>query len=231
MSGSGKGVSGVVGISRNGSGAGTFPDRKPTFKEEACALQNTLFESEGVYSDSNDATGEIEDDVPTTTPLPIASTTPMPTPLPSSQSPSHSPIPIPQRPIRQRHAPQRFDPDIFGSHGCHQDFIMNAYENNMNRISPDDYDCPSGDPPLTNFDEVLEFIHDEAHLANEVIQSDPDLPDAPSLQEALARPECDQWHSAILEELATIKEAGTWELVEHTPAIQNVIGCRFVLQK
>ena len=26
MSGSGKGVSGVVGISRNGSGAGTFPD-------------------------------------------------------------------------------------------------------------------------------------------------------------------------------------------------------------
>ena len=27
MSGSGKGVSGVVGISRNGSGAGTFPDK------------------------------------------------------------------------------------------------------------------------------------------------------------------------------------------------------------
>ena len=27
MLGSGKGVSGVVGISRNGSGAGTFPDR------------------------------------------------------------------------------------------------------------------------------------------------------------------------------------------------------------
>ena len=48
---------------------------------------------------------------------------------------------------------------------------------------------------------------------------------------ALSESECDQWHSAILEELATIKEAGTWELIEHTPTIQNVIGCQFVLQK
>ena len=35
----------------------------------------------------------------------------------------------------------------------------------------------------------------------------------------------------ILKELAAIKEAHTWDLVDHTPAIQNVIGCRFVLQK
>ena len=32
MSGSGKGVSGVVGISRNGSGAGTFPDITPSLR-------------------------------------------------------------------------------------------------------------------------------------------------------------------------------------------------------
>ena len=116
----------------------------------------------------------------------------MPTPPPSLQLPNHFPIPTPQRPVRQRRAPQRFDPDVFGSYGRRQDFIANAYENNLNGISSDDYDFPSGDPALTDFDEVLEFIRDEAHLANEVIQTDPDLPDAPTLREALAGSERDQ---------------------------------------
>ena len=34
-----------------------------------------------------------------------------------------------------------------------------------------------------------------------------------------------------MEELAAIKEAGMWTLVDVSPAIQNIIGCRFVLQK
>ena len=38
MSGSGKGVSGVVGISRNGSGAGTFPD---TFSQKIFTTAQT----------------------------------------------------------------------------------------------------------------------------------------------------------------------------------------------
>ena len=47
----------------------------------------------------------------------------------------------------------------------------------------------------------------------------------------LAGPELDRWHQAILEELAAIKDAGTWELVDPSPHICNIIGCRFVLQK
>src|SRR5258708_2998246 len=50
-------------------------------------------------------------------------------------------------------------------------------------------------------------------------------------REALSGPESDKWHRTILEELAVIKEAGTWELVDPSPTIRNVIGCRFVLQK
>ena len=37
MLGSGKGMSGVVRISRNGSGAGTFPDKRPKTKSESVA--------------------------------------------------------------------------------------------------------------------------------------------------------------------------------------------------
>ena len=49
--------------------------------------------------------------------------------------------------------------------------------------------------------------------------------------EALASAEHDQWHAAILEELAAIREVGTWELVNPNPSIQNIIGCHFILQK
>ena len=46
-----------------------------------------------------------------------------------------------------------------------------------------------------------------------------------------AGPEHDKWHSAVLEELTAIKDTGTWELVDCSPSIHNIIGCRFVLQK
>ena len=75
------------------------------------------------------------------------------------------------------------------------------------------------------------LVLDDAHLTNTAGQADLDLPDAPSLHKALAGPECDKWHSAILEELTEIKEAGTWELIDHSPKIRNIIGCHFVLQK
>ena len=75
------------------------------------------------------------------------------------------------------------------------------------------------------------LIFDDAHLADEVIKRDTDLPDSPSLRDALAGPERDSWHAAVLEELAAIKDAKTWTLVDRTPNIRNVVGCRFVLQK
>ena len=84
---------------------------------------------------------------------------------------------------------------------------------------------------LADDEDVIDFILDSAHVANSVLTSELDLPDTPTLREALAGAERDQWHAAILEELAAIREAGTWELVDPNPSIQNIIGCRFVLQK
>ncbi len=57
------------------------------------------------------------------------------------------------------------------------------------------------------------------------------MPDSPSLQDALAGPEQDSWHAAVLEELTAIRDAGTWTLVNRTPDICNIVGCHFILQK
>ena len=58
--------------------------------------------------------------------------------------------------------------------GRQQDFIANTYKDGVNGIAIDDL-LP------TEFEEIGEFIQDEAHLANEVIQSEPELPDSPTL--------------------------------------------------
>ena len=80
-------------------------------------------------------------------------------------------------------------------------------------------------------DNISEFILDSAHVANSTITTDPDLPDAPRLREALAGPKREQWNQAILKELAVIRDDGTWDLVDPSPHIRNVVGCHFVLQK
>ena len=109
---------------------------------------------------------------------------------------------------------------MFGPHGHHKEAIVNAYEDLINGVTSVN--------DATNLDDL---VLDNAHLANAVSQTNLDLPDSPSLSEAMAGPECEKWHIAILEELVAIKEAGTWELVDCSPVVQNVIGCRFVLQK
>ena len=129
--------------------------------------------------------------------------------------------------MRERHAPQCFNPDDFGSHGCRHEAIANAYEDHING-SPSDAALLAF---LGDDEDTIDFINDTAHVTNSVLTTDLNLPDAPTLREALAGAERDEWHAAILEELAAICEAGTWELVDPNPSIQNVIGCRFVLQK
>ena len=96
--------------------------------------------------------------------------------------------------------------------------IANAYEDHLNGI-------PVANLVTSDLEDLTEFIVDNAHLVNPIVTEDVDLPDAPSICEALLGPESDKWHCAILEELATIKEAGTWELVNPSPAIWNVVGC------
>ena len=67
--------------------------------------------------------------------------------------------------------------------------------------------------------DVADLILDVVHLASETIQADINLPDSPSFCEAMAGPEHNKWHSAILEELAAIKDAGTWNLINPSTTI------------
>ena len=87
------------------------------------------------------------------------------------------------------------------------------------------------EPSTEGFEDIMELLCNEAHIADTTIQAEVALPDSPTLHEVLAGPECEKWHAAILEELATIKEAEMWELMPLTSTIQNIIGCKFILQK
>ena len=90
---------------------------------------------------------------------------------------------------------------------------------------------PSAFVVTEDLDDIAKFILNSAHIADSTVTTNPDLPDAPRLQEALSSLECDQWNQAILDELAAIKDAGTWELVDPSLHIQNIVGCHFMLQK
>ena len=92
-------------------------------------------------------------------------------------------------------------------------------------------DVPMANMVTSDLEDLTEFILDAAHIADHTVTVDTELPDAPTLHEALAGPKQERWHQAILEELAAIKDAGTWELVDPSPHICNIIGCRFALQK
>ncbi len=79
---------------------------------------------------------------------------------------------------------------------------------------------------MTHVDGIVSsLIGDDAHLADEVTTWDTDLPDNPTLWDALAGPEQDSWHAAVLGELTAIKDTGTWSLVDCTPDIHNIVGC------
>src|SRR5258708_17001799 len=116
------------------------------------------------------------------------------------------------------------DPADFGVHGCQKETVCTVYEDLWNSSS-------SVNIAILDDELWLGLASDDAHLADEVIKQDTDLPDSPSLQDALAGPEQDSWHAAVLEELAAIRDAGTWSLVNRTPDICNIVGCHFILQK
>ena len=101
---------------------------------------------------------------------------------------------------------------------------MNAYEDLLN-------DLPVANLVSPDLEDFADFVLDEAHLANPIISEDANLPNAPTFKEAMTGPEHDQWHKAILEEMSAIKDAGTWELIDSSPNVHNIIGCWFVLQK
>ena len=169
----------------------------PSFCEEACPHPNTIFETPADNSD-DDTTDKNTHELLPTDDAPAPPNTP------------HAPLPAtPGHPMRTQHAPSHYDPDDFGAHGHHKEVIANAYEDLINGTLLENTVTPA----------IAGLVPDDTHLTNATNQADPNLPDSPSLCEALAGPECDKWHLAILEELAAIKEAGTWELVDHSPMI------------
>ena len=136
---------------------------------------------------------------------------PPPAPLPDTSSPlSH--------PASDRCAPHCLDPSDFGPHGRQREVIANVYEDRLNGILV-------ANLVTSNLEDLTKFIVNDTHLVNPIVTKDVDLPDAPSVCEALSGPESDKWHRTILEELAAIKEAETWELIDPSPTIRNIVGC------
>jgi hypothetical protein len=50
-----------------------------------------------------------------------------------------------------------------------------------------------------------------------------------NLKDAINRPDWSLWKRAIEEELATLRNAGTWELVDASDGV-NIIGCKWVFK-
>ncbi|CAA7262723.1 unnamed protein product [Cyclocybe aegerita] len=73
---------------------------------------------------------------------------------------------------------------------------------------------------------VADFI-DEYAMAAEI--SEKEALEPRSLAEARTRPDWPLWEKAILEELAVLKAAGTWELVDAPPGA-NIVGSKWVFR-
>ncbi len=157
---------------------------------------------------------------------PSADSDPVPPPPSTLVHPAPSLVPPPSLgyPVQERQAPHHLGPSDFGPYGHHKEAIANAYEDWLNGV-------PVANLITANLEYAAKFILDDAHLANPVISEEVNLPDAPTFCEVMASPKCDKWHQAILEELAAIREAGTWELIDCPPNICNIVSCHFVLQK
>ena len=133
-------------------------------------------------------------------------------------TPSSITIPQPPegRPTWQQLALRHFDPEAFRPRGRRVEHVANAYEDRVNNAL-------FAESTRAHHVDICDFITNDVHVANIVILTDPELPNSPSVKEALAGPEHQKWHDAILDKLAAIKEAQTWTLVDRTPDIRNVL--------
>jgi hypothetical protein len=84
-----------------------------------------------------------------------------------------------------------------------------------------------------NTEQLMALLEDDdpAELALSLVQfmADAEALEPTSLAEAKRRPDWAQWEAGILEELATLQMAGTWELAE-LPAGANLVGSKWVFR-
>ena len=78
---------------------------------------------------------------------------------------------------------------------------------------------------------ILEDEDDTAELSVALAEftSESEALEPTSLADAMRRPDWPQWEAGILEELATLRTAGTWELAD-PPAGVNVVGSKWVFR-
>ena len=82
-------------------------------------------------------------------------------------------------------------------------------------------------PDASTADNDAADFWDEYAMAADI--SEEEALEPRNLAEAKARPDWPLWEKAIAEELATLKEAGTWELVD-APEGANIVGSKWVFR-
>ena len=80
---------------------------------------------------------------------------------------------------------------------------------------------------MSVLEEVLVDCNEELAMVAEIAEMEALKPS--SLTDARCQPDWSEWEQAIEEELATIRDAGTWILVE-PPACANTVGLKWVFQ-
>ena len=78
--------------------------------------------------------------------------------------------------------PRHFEPEGYGPYGRRKEGVANAYEDIVNDV----FYAVDMASELAKFQGL---ISDDVHLTNIITSTSPELPDSPSLKEALARPE------------------------------------------
>ena len=80
---------------------------------------------------------------------------------------------------------------------------------------------------MSALDDELMDLDEEMAMLTETVEAEALEP--ASLAEAKRHPDWPDWEQALAEELTTLHEAGTWEIVELLPGV-NIVGSKWVFK-